>query len=91
MLAYQVPDMTCSHCVNTITRAVHAVQPDAVVEADLARHVVQVDLPEAQADAVRQAIVAAGYEAEPAVAAAAAPGAPACGGCGCGGASRHPA
>lgn len=91
MLAYRVPDMTCSHCVNAITRAIHAVQDGARVEVDLARHVVQVDLPTAHADAVQRAIVAAGYEAESTVATPPiAEPTRACAGCGCGGASRHP-
>ncbi|WP_233234778.1 heavy-metal-associated domain-containing protein [Bordetella sp. LUAb4] len=41
-LQYQVPDMTCGHCVKTITGAVTAAVPGATVEADVASHRVTV-------------------------------------------------
>jgi len=56
-----VPDMTCGHCVQTITQAVQAAAPGAQVQADLATHRVRVD-GATQADAVRAAIREAGYE-----------------------------
>ena len=38
MIAFEVNDMSCAHCVNTITRAVKAADKDAEVNVDLARH-----------------------------------------------------
>lgn len=34
-LAFNVPDMTCGHCVKTITGAVLATYPDAKIDIDL--------------------------------------------------------
>jgi copper chaperone len=60
MLSFEIPTMTCGHCVRAITEAVHAADPTARVEADLATHRVQVDT-----TAAREAVVAqlaeAGY------------------------------
>jgi copper chaperone len=61
MMQFQVEGMSCNHCVGAITRAVQALDPAARVSADLAAHQVQVDS-SADAQAVRQAIEAAGYE-----------------------------
>jgi copper chaperone len=59
MLVFRVDDMSCGHCVATITKALQQAAPDAVVEVDLARHLVQVD--GAQPAAIEQAIREAGY------------------------------
>lgn len=75
MIAYEVKDMTCGHCVSTITKALKVTDKGAKVTVDLARHLVMVEPKEADADALREAIVEAGYtpvQAE-AVEAAAAP------------------
>ncbi len=61
---FTVPDMTCGHCVSTITQAVQQAVPGARVTADLAAHRVTVDNAPA-ADPVRAAIEQAGYEAQP--------------------------
>ena len=37
-IAFQVPDMTCGHCVKTITSAVNQAVPGAVVAVDLPAH-----------------------------------------------------
>lgn len=58
-----VPDMTCGHCVKTITQAVQAVAPGAQVLADLATHQVRIEGAE-QADPVRAAIREAGYDVQ---------------------------
>ena len=63
-LQFSVPDMSCGHCVSAITQAVQQVAPGARVTVDLATHRVTVDNAVA-ADAVRAAIVQAGYEARP--------------------------
>lgn len=35
MLEFDVNDMSCNHCVATITKAITAIAPDASVQADL--------------------------------------------------------
>jgi copper chaperone len=62
-IEFKVPDMTCGHCVATITKAVHGVAPDATVTTDLGSHRVKVE-GATDGEAVRQAIVAAGYDAD---------------------------
>ncbi|HEY0295374.1 MAG TPA: heavy-metal-associated domain-containing protein [Bordetella sp.] len=59
---FLVPDMSCGHCVKTITAAVQAVAPAAQVKTDLASHRVVIDgVDAAQA---RAAIEEAGYEVQ---------------------------
>ena len=58
MLSFQIPTMTCGHCVRTITQAVQALDPAALVQADLPTHQVQV-----QTTAPREAVVASLTEA----------------------------
>lgn len=60
-----VSDMTCNHCVQTITRAVQGVAPDAAVQADLAAHRVTIESV-ADAVALRAAIAEEGYDVQPA-------------------------
>lgn len=86
MQAFRVDDMTCGHCVRTITKAIAALDKDARVTIDLARHLVMVEPGEAGAQELSDAIAAAGYT--PARVQAAAPvdrPAKAGGCCGCGG------
>ena len=61
MISFQVNDMTCGHCVSSITKAVKAVDRDAKVQIDLATHRVEIDPTEADADALSDAIKEAGY------------------------------
>ncbi|MVW73126.1 heavy-metal-associated domain-containing protein [Bordetella sp. 15P40C-2] len=60
-IEFTVPDMTCGHCVATITKAVQGVAPQATVTTDLSSHRVTVEGAN-DADTVRRAIVDAGYE-----------------------------
>lgn len=62
MTRFRVDDMSCAHCVRTITDAVAAVDPAATVRADLASHMVEIDGDAAPA-VLAQALRAAGYEA----------------------------
>lgn len=87
MIAFEVNDMTCGHCVSTITRAVKAADTDATVRIDLASHTVNIDPGTADAAALGAAIREAGYT--PVAVNPAAPGQPAAkaakrGGCCCG-------
>lgn len=61
MIAFEVNDMTCGHCVSTITKAVRAADKDARVQIDLATHRVQIDPTEANAAELSDAIKEAGY------------------------------
>lgn len=84
MIRFDVQDMTCGHCVASITRAVQAADPQAQVSVDLAAH--QVSITPASADAARlqAAITDAGFTPVPLATASPAPAA-ARAGCGCSG------
>jgi copper chaperone len=55
-----VPNMACSACSDTITHAIQTIDPAAMVQADPKTKLVVVET-QTPEDAVRQAIVAAGY------------------------------
>lgn len=40
---FKVEDMTCGHCVKTITNAIMEKYPSAIVDIDLDKHLVKVD------------------------------------------------
>lgn len=61
MITFQVDDMTCRHCVGTITKAVKVADPDAAVRIDLSRRLVDIEPGGSDADGLREAIEAAGY------------------------------
>ena len=61
MIAFEVEDMTCGHCVSTITKALKAADQDAKVQIDLAARRVQVEPAEADASELGDAIREAGY------------------------------
>ncbi|HJV68281.1 heavy-metal-associated domain-containing protein [Ideonella sp.] len=65
MIAFEVKDMTCGHCVGAITQAVRAADPQARVDIDLARHLVQIEPSQADAQALEAAISEAGYTPQP--------------------------
>ncbi len=62
-LQLKVPSMACSACADTISKAVKAIDPAAVIEADPKTKLVQVtsQQPDAQ---IKQAIADAGYPIE---------------------------
>jgi len=60
MLSFDIPTMTCGHCVRAVTEAVHAVDPAADVKTDLPTHRVEVDT-RAPREAVVAQLVEAGY------------------------------
>ena len=64
MASFIVNDMTCGHCVGTITQALNAMDPDASVAIDLAQHRVQVESAIVGADGIRAVIEQAGYSPE---------------------------
>lgn len=60
MLVFEVSDMTCGHCVSTITAAAQNVAPEATITTNLSGRVVRVE-GNFDADAIEQAIREAGY------------------------------
>jgi copper chaperone len=61
MITFEVHDMTCGHCVSSITKAVQAIDPGARVATDLATHRVQIDPIQAGQAQLSAALQAAGY------------------------------
>ncbi|SEQ18025.1 copper chaperone [Solimonas aquatica] len=62
MYEFEVKDMNCNHCVQSVTRAIQSQDPGAKVSIDLATKRVKV---ESQADetAIRRALADADYPA----------------------------
>lgn len=65
MYQFNVADMTCSHCVSTITKAVKTEDPKAKVDVSLPQHLVKVESGLSQEE-IAQCIAEAGYTASPA-------------------------
>ena len=63
-MKFNVPDMTCGHCVATVTRALKALDPKAEVTADLAAKTVTVEATVPPA-AIARALDQAGYSSTP--------------------------
>ncbi|MDT3379149.1 heavy-metal-associated domain-containing protein [Labrys portucalensis] len=63
MITLKVPEMSCGHCVKTITGALQAIDPGAAVEIDLGTQTVKVASVADEAK-LRAAIAEAGYESE---------------------------
>ena len=61
MIAYQVDDMTCGHCISMITKAVKGVNPNASIDIDLGTKRVSIDSALSDAPEMKKAIAAAGY------------------------------
>lgn len=83
MIAFEVNDMTCGHCVSTLTKALKAVDAGARVHIDLASHRVQIEPTEADADELAEAIREAGYTPVALADAPVTPTVPATGSCCC--------
>ncbi|WP_426014982.1 heavy-metal-associated domain-containing protein [Caulobacter sp. DWR2-3-1b2] len=65
MLRYTIENMTCGHCVTTVTKAVQGVDAGAVVRADVPGQGLEIDT-NASSEAIRAAVAAAGYRLTPA-------------------------
>jgi copper chaperone len=61
MLDFQIPNMTCGHCVRAVTEAVKAADAQAKVTVDLPAHKVQVETSAPREAVVRQ-LAEAGYQ-----------------------------
>lgn len=77
MVTFEVRDMTCGHCVSSITKAVRAIDQGAQVTADLATHRVRIESTESDATRLSDAIREAGYTPVPIAGAETAVGQPA--------------
>ena len=65
MIAFTVNDMTCGHCVSTVTRAIADADAGARVTIDLPAHRVSIEPRSADAKTLAEAIVEAGYTPVP--------------------------
>ncbi len=61
-LQLKVPDIACSACVDTVTKAVKSVDPTAQVEADPKTKLLRVETQQSET-AIKAAIANAGYPA----------------------------
>lgn len=60
-----VPDLSCSHCVGTVTQAVKAVDPNATVNVDLSAKTLSAST-SATIEVITAALARAGYPSRPA-------------------------
>ena len=60
MQEFQIPNMSCGHCVRAITQAVQSLDPAAKVQTDVSKHQVQVDST-ADRQALAKQLTEAGY------------------------------
>lgn len=67
MPEFVLPDMTCGHCVKSVTQTVQQVDPQAQVAVDLPSHRVTITSAATTLDTVRlaQALTDAGYPPAP--------------------------
>ena len=65
-MLFRVPNMSCGHCVSTITKAVQKVDADALVKADTDLRQVNI-VTKADQDAMRQALEKSGYPVDPSI------------------------
>jgi copper chaperone len=63
MIELKVPDMTCGHCVSTITKAVKELDASAKVDISLAEHRVRVESKMSKEDLLL-CVAEAGYTPE---------------------------
>jgi copper chaperone CopZ len=63
-LQFKIPDMDCQSCVASIEKAIHKVDADAHVAADLQTKRVIIGSDTAEAHQIAEAIEKAGFEVE---------------------------
>ncbi|PWV65835.1 heavy-metal-associated domain-containing protein [Plasticicumulans acidivorans] len=59
---FTVPDMSCGHCVQAITQAVAAADPQAQTQCDLTTKIVTIGNAASEAQTLLEAIREAGFE-----------------------------
>jgi len=64
MIELTLPDITCGHCVRTITEVARRLDPQADVQTDLSTHRARFQT-EADPQALRKALEEEGYPAAP--------------------------
>jgi copper chaperone len=62
MYEFDIPDMSCGHCVGTVTKAIQSVDPAAVPDVDLGKRKAKVET-KASPEAIGVALDEAGYPA----------------------------
>ncbi|MCX8596331.1 MULTISPECIES: heavy-metal-associated domain-containing protein [unclassified Gilliamella] len=62
MMKLIVDNMSCQHCVKTITKAINDIDPKAKVTVDLAKHEVDIEGGTISQEAAIQAVDQAGFE-----------------------------
>jgi copper chaperone len=62
MYEYDIPDMSCGHCVATVTKAIKMADPDAIAAVDLASRKATVES-RIDPQAIGAALEDAGYPA----------------------------
>lgn len=62
MMKLIVDNMSCQHCVKTITKAINDIDPKAKVTVDLAQHEVDIEGGTISQEAAIQAVNEAGFE-----------------------------
>ena len=60
MIEMKLPDMSCGHCVGSVTKTCQLVDPQAKVEVDLATKLVKIDST-VQREKFAEALTQAGY------------------------------
>jgi copper chaperone len=60
MIEFNLPAMSCGHCVSSVTEAVKQVDPDAKVDVDLATKRVKVETSQPR-EPIAEALTDAGY------------------------------
>jgi copper chaperone len=60
MIELTLPDMTCQHCVRTVTETVRQLDAQARLQIDLPAHRVQIESTQ-PAEAIRRALADEGY------------------------------
>jgi len=60
MYEFDIPDMSCGHCVGSVTKAIKSVDPDAIADVDLINRKAKVET-RADPHAIGAAIEDAGY------------------------------
>jgi copper chaperone len=63
MIELTLPDMTCGHCVRTVTEVAQRLDPNARVETDLATHRARFET-QADPQALRKALEEEGYPSQ---------------------------
>lgn len=61
MIEFNIPNMSCGHCVKAVTEAVRSVDPQARVEVDLAGKHVKVESGQPR-EPLARALAEAGYQ-----------------------------